>query len=186
MESKFLEPVWERFSTECIQDGINRDVRLDVMKIALGEKKFEGEFTPWERVVTEIVTGDFFGADRIDYLLRDSQCTGLAYGLFDYHQLIEMLKIIVTPEGGLALGVEENGMESCEALLLARHYMHKRLYQYSIVPSCLRTGKFIPRCFFPFFEISQKISSSGIPSSSFIEAISLSSGGEVRAIARKR
>ena len=135
MESKFLEPVWERFSTECIQDGINRDVRLDVMKIALGEKKFEGEFTPWERVVTEIVTGDFFGADRIDYLLRDSQCTGLAYGLFDYHQLIEMLKIIVTPEGGLALGVEENGMESCEALLLARHYMHKRLYQYSSVKS---------------------------------------------------
>jgi len=86
-------------------------------------------------VVTEIVTGDFFGADRIDYLLRDSQCTGLAYGLFDYHQLIEMLKMIVTTEGDLTLGVEENGIESCEALLLARHYMHKRLYQYSSVKS---------------------------------------------------
>ncbi len=135
MESEFLAPVWERFSTECIQDRISRDVRLDVMKIALGEKKFEGEFTPWERVVTEIVTGNFFGADRIDYLLRDSQCTGLAYGLFDYHQLIEMLKIIITPEGRLAIGVEENGLESCEALLLARHYMHKRLYQYSSVKS---------------------------------------------------
>ncbi|QVL56955.1 MAG: HD domain-containing protein [Simkaniaceae bacterium] len=135
MESSFLEPVWERFATESLQDGINRDVKLDVMKVALGEKKFEGEFTPWERVVTEIVTGDFFGADRIDYLLRDSQCTGLAYGLFDYHQLIEMLKIIITPEGNLALGVEENGIESCEALLLARHYMHKRLYQYSSVKS---------------------------------------------------
>jgi len=135
MESAFLEPVWDRFSAESIQEGIDRDVQLDVMKVALGEKKFEGEFTPWERVVTEIVTGDFFGADRIDYLLRDSQCTGLAYGLFDYHQLIEMLKIIVTPEGNLALGVEENGIESCEALLLARHYMHKRLYQYSSVKS---------------------------------------------------
>jgi len=135
MESHFLEPVWERFSTESLEDGISRDVKLDVMKIALGEKKFDGAFTPWERVVTEIVTGDFFGADRIDYLLRDSQCTGLAYGLFDYHQLIEMLKMIVTTEGDLTLGVEENGIESCEALLLARHYMHKRLYQYSSVKS---------------------------------------------------
>lgn len=135
MESSYLDPVWEAFSADSLKDGISRDVRLDVMKIALGEKKFEGEFTPWERVVTEIVTGDFFGADRIDYLLRDSQCTGLAYGLFDYHQLIEMLKIIVTPDGNLALGVEENGIESCEALLLARHYMHKRLYQYSSVKS---------------------------------------------------
>lgn len=135
MESTMLSPVWERFARESLEEGIQRDVKRDVMKIALGEKKFKGEFTPWERVVTEIITGDFFGADRIDYLLRDSQCTGLAYGLFDYHQLIEMLKIIMTPEGDLALGVEENGMESCEALLLARHYMHKRLYQYSSVKS---------------------------------------------------
>lgn len=135
MKSPFLEPVWKCFSAESLQDGIHRDVKLDVMKVALGEKKFEGEFTPWQRVVTEIVTGDFFGADRIDYLLRDSKCTGLAYGLFDYHQLIEMLKVIMTPEGDLALGVEENGIESCEALLLARHYMHKRLYQYSSVKS---------------------------------------------------
>ncbi|MCB1081620.1 MAG: HD domain-containing protein [Chlamydiia bacterium] len=135
MESAFLDPVWDRLSDDSLKDGISRDVRRDVMKIALGEKKFAGDFTPWERVVTEIVTGDFFGADRIDYLLRDSQCTGLAYGLFDYHQLIEMLKIIVTKEGNLALGVEENGIESCEALLLARHYMHKRLYQYSSVKS---------------------------------------------------
>ena len=133
IESEYLEPVWKRFAEESRNDGIHRDVRLDVLKISLGEKKFKGEFTPWERVVTEIITGDFFGADRIDYLLRDSQCTGLPYGLFDYHQLIEMLKILVTKDGTLALGVEENGIESCEALLLARHYMHKRLYQYSSV-----------------------------------------------------
>ena len=135
LESEMFDSVWKRFRAESLEDGIDRDVKRDVIKIALGEKKFKGEFSPWERVVTEVITGDFFGADRIDYLLRDSQCTGLAYGLFDYHQLIEMLKIIVTPDGDLALGVEENGIESCEALLLARHYMHKRLYQYSSVKS---------------------------------------------------
>ena len=91
-------------------------------------------FSAWERVMTEVITGDFFGADRIDYLLRDAQCTGVSYGLFDYHQLIEMLCILSSPkalDGQLALGIEENGMESCEALLLARHFMHQRVYQYA-------------------------------------------------------
>ena len=30
----------------------------------------------------------------------------------------------------MKVGISENGIESCEALLLARHFMHKRLYQY--------------------------------------------------------
>jgi HD superfamily phosphohydrolase len=33
----------------------------------------------------------------------------------------------------LELGIEENGIQSCEALLLARHFMHKRVYQYPSV-----------------------------------------------------
>src|SRR3989344_9385793 len=33
----------------------------------------------------------------------------------------------------LGLGIDENGLESCEALLLARHFMHRRIYQYSSV-----------------------------------------------------
>ena len=40
---------------------------------------------------------------------------------------------VVPYEGHLQLGIEENGIESCEALLLARHFMHKRVYQYSSV-----------------------------------------------------
>ena len=136
MESPFLDPIWDLFQKEALKEGIIRDVKRDIMKIALGQKKFKDEqLTPWEQILTEIVTGDFFGADRIDYLLRDSQCSGIAYGLFDYHQLIEMLEIIETPEGNLALAIQENGIESCEALLLARYYMHKRLYQYPSVAS---------------------------------------------------
>lgn len=141
IQSPFLTPLWNRFEIYVKGKGDLKDVQTDVMKMALGEKRFlkmypeAPPFTPWERVVTEMITGDFFGADRIDYLIRDSQCTGLAYGLFDYHQLIEMLKIMpsVNEKEGLALGVDENGVESCEALLLARHYMHKRLYQYTSV-----------------------------------------------------
>lgn len=36
--------------------------------------------------------------------------------------------LAVTPEGKLMIG--ENGRESCEALLLARHFMQRRVYQY--------------------------------------------------------
>jgi len=135
LESEMFDSIWRQFRVASLEEGIDRDVRCDVIKIALGEKRCEESFSHWEKVLTEMITGDFFGADRIDYLLRDSQCTGLAYGFFDYHQLIEMLKIIPIPDEGLVLGVEENGIESCEALLLARYYMHKRLYQYSSVKS---------------------------------------------------
>jgi HD superfamily phosphohydrolase len=105
--------------------------------MAVGEKKLRDmqvdlPFSALEGVLSQVVTGDFFGADRIDYLLRDAQCTGVSYGLFDYHQLIEMLSI-VSYEGQLQLAIEENGIESCEALLRARHFMHQRVYQYSSV-----------------------------------------------------
>lgn len=131
IESHYLEPIWKKV------DSV-RDVQGDVLKLALGEKKLSQIthrpvlFTPWERMVSEIITGDFFGADRIDYLLRDAQYTGLAYGMFDYHQLLETLRILPVG-GGVQLGVEENGVESCEALILSRYFMYKRLALYSSV-----------------------------------------------------
>ena len=47
-----------------------------------------------------------------------------------------MLCILPVPgssDGKLELGIEENGIESCEALLLARHFMHQRVYQHPTV-----------------------------------------------------
>lgn len=133
IRSRHLEPIWAAVSA--LFPG--RKIVDDLLKMAIGEKKLlEMEmplsFSPQERVLSQVITGDFFGADRIDYLLRDAQCTGVAYGLFDYHQLIEML-CVISEEGSLTLGIEENGIESCEALLLARHFMHQRVYQYSSV-----------------------------------------------------
>lgn len=129
IQSDMLKAIWAHFP--------GRDIASDVCKMAIGEKKLLElqiplSFSPIERVLCQIITGDFFGADRIDYLLRDAKCTGVSYGLFDYHQLIEMLSVFPF-EGELELGIEENGIESCEALLLARHFMHLRVYQYSSV-----------------------------------------------------
>lgn len=142
IESPYLAPVWDtlRKSPAYLEDLIERDIVEDIKKISIGEEKWKAitgqAFTPWERIVSEVITGDFFGADRIDYLIRDAKSTGVAYGLFDYHQLIESLRILPSVDRGadeLQLGIDENGLESCEALLLARHFMHRRIYQYSSV-----------------------------------------------------
>jgi uncharacterized protein len=142
IDSSYLAPLWNRLAKDpaYLEDVVEQNIVEDIKKISIGEEKwkeFTGEsFNPWERVVSEVITGDFFGADRIDYLLRDAKSTGVAYGLFDYHQLIEMLRILPSVDRGadeLQLGIDENGLESCEALLLARHFMHRRIYQYSSV-----------------------------------------------------
>lgn len=142
IDSPHLQYVWEklRSAPAYLEDLIERDIVQDIKKIAIGEVKWKtlqpSSFSPWERIVSQMITGDFFGADRIDYLLRDAKSTGVAYGLFDYHQLIETLRILPSPDRGadeMQLGIDENGLESCEALLLARHFMHRRVYHYSSV-----------------------------------------------------
>jgi hypothetical protein len=142
IDSPHMKPVWDKLkkAPAYLEDLIQRDIVEDIKKIAVGEaswKQLTGKtLTPWEKIVSQLITGDFFGADRIDYLLRDAKSTGVVYGLFDYHQLIETLRILPSVDHGsdeLQLGIDENGLESCEALLLARHFMHKRIYQYSSV-----------------------------------------------------
>ena len=139
IDSSYLKPVWDRLRSapSYHTDLVERDIVEDIKKIAVGEEKYKGaSFSPWERVVSQIITGEFFGADRIDYLLRDAKSTGVAYGLFDYHQLIETLQILPgadKKEESLQLGIDQNGLESCEALLLGRHFMHRRVYQVSSV-----------------------------------------------------
>ncbi|MDA1258089.1 MAG: HD domain-containing protein [Chloroflexi bacterium] len=103
----------------------------DVAKLAVGTKILNQEqFTNWQAILSEIIVGDAFGVDRIDYLLRDSLHAGVAYGKFDYERLIESLWILpkqYEPDSDgtsePALGVEEGGLHSAEALLLARYFM---------------------------------------------------------------
>lgn len=126
IKSDKLRAVWEKLEAQF--PGC--DVCEDVQKVAVGKRHFP-DLSPWEELFSHILCGDFFGGDRIDYLLRDAKCTGVSHGLFDYDQLIEMLCVI--EKEPVALGVQEDGIESCEALLLARYFMHQRVYQYSSV-----------------------------------------------------
>jgi HD superfamily phosphohydrolase len=104
----------------------------DIVKLALGPKEAEGmTFSPWEAILSEIIVGDAFGVDRMDYLLRDSHHIGVAYGKFDHFRLIDTLRILPT-DSGPVLGVEEGGLHSAEALLLARYFMYTQVYFHPI------------------------------------------------------
>jgi hypothetical protein len=106
-----------------------------IVKLALGVQKARDlRFSQWERILSEVIVGDAFGVDRIDYLLRDSHHTGVAYGRFDHYRLIDELRILPTFNGSTeaALGIKLGGIYSAEALALARYYMFSQVYYHPI------------------------------------------------------
>ena len=112
----------------------------DITKLAIGQKKAPDlDYSVWESILSEIIVGDAFGVDRMDYLLRDSHHTGVAYGRFDHYRLIDTLRILAMPtadgatkSGEPALGLEQGGIQSSEALMLARYFMYSQVYFHAI------------------------------------------------------
>jgi len=150
-EDELLPKGWnhERISVELIKsDDMQRIWRAerptleadDIAKLAVGRKDFsrmfpDVSFSDWEDLLAEIITGSAFGADRMDYLLRDSYHAGVAYGGFDHFRLIDTLCILPGTdenEGRPTLGIEQDGLRSVEALLLARYYMFSQLYLHRV------------------------------------------------------
>lgn len=151
-EKELLPSGWnhERLTVEMLRSPEMRDIFGNmtpplnvehVVKISVGEKelsKFEQvTYTPWETILAEIITGNAFGVDRMDYLLRDSHHSGVAYGKFDHYRLVDTLRILPVhnDEEDLdepMLGVEVGGVHSAEALLLARYFMFTQLYFHSV------------------------------------------------------
>lgn len=157
-EAELLPEGWdhERITTEIIQAPAMHEVweamspapkPEHVAKLALGPSTVEKlhlplSFSGWEAILADMISGDF-GADRIDYLLRDSLHTGVAYGRFDHHRLIQTLRILTTPSSPqdedeqtgdvseASLGIERGGLESAEALMLARYFMFSQVYFHS-------------------------------------------------------
>lgn len=103
----------------------------DIGKLAVGSKHYPKPLTDWEALLSEIIIGDAFGADRMDYLLRDSHHAGVSYGRFEHHRLIDTMRILPQKESGQplpTLGIEQGGLQSAESLLWARYFMYTQLY----------------------------------------------------------
>jgi HD superfamily phosphohydrolase len=53
---------------------------VDIVKLAVGPNKYQNAtFMDWEASLSEIILGDAFGLDRMDYLLRDSHHDSIAF-----------------------------------------------------------------------------------------------------------
>lgn len=150
--AQIVDRLSDFFETAQIPCSVTKSVAQSVIKIALGPAKcrqlgLNFDFTNWEELLSSIITSDFCGADRIDYLLRDAQTTGLVHGRFDHAQLIDKLCII--DEEGLKLGIYASGLESMESLLVARYFMHKRLYYHPQVRTLAMHASHLMTEFFP-------------------------------------
>ncbi|ADP78075.1 metal dependent phosphohydrolase [Methanothermus fervidus DSM 2088] len=62
--------------------------------------------------------------DKMDYLLRDSYYTGVAYGIIDIERLISSMRI----EKNIVL--DKKGVQAAESTLLARYFMYPTVYQH--------------------------------------------------------
>jgi len=124
IESDEMAGIWKKMVPPLIPEHI--------VKLAVGRKKLKDRvFDTWERILSELIVGDSFGVDRMDYLLRDSHHAGVVYGKFDQFRLIDTLRILPeTDEYGAEpmLGVESGGLDSAAGLLLARYFMYSQVY----------------------------------------------------------
>jgi len=76
-----------------------------------------------EGTLGQIISGDL-DVDRMDYLLRDSYYTGVAYGVIDVERLIHNMIL----EDNLIL--KAKGVQAAESMLLARYFMYPSVYQH--------------------------------------------------------
>ena len=148
-EEDLLPAGWnhERLTAEMIRHSeiaqILMDVRPqivpeDVVDLAWDVKKRskvepDHSLSPWKTLLNEIITGNTFGADRFDYLLRDSWHSGVGYGRFDPDRLIDGLRVVIDPNNDeVSLGLDIGSMHSAEALLLARYFMYTQVYFHDV------------------------------------------------------
>lgn len=111
--------------------------KVSPKSVLTGEKRAKAEpaksLSPWKTLLNEIICGNTFGADRIDYLLRDSWHAGVAYGRFDPDRLIAGLTALIDPRNEeIALGLDIGAIHTAEALLLARYFMYTQVYFHDV------------------------------------------------------
>lgn len=107
---KLTEYVIEKTSMHDLLD--ERFNTKDIIEIIHGE----GHLGP-------IISGEL-DVDRMDYLLRDSHNTGVAYGVIDYERIISNLQL----NDGLVLDIK--GVQAAEGALVSRYFMYPSVYQH--------------------------------------------------------
>jgi len=85
-------------------------------------------------------------ADRLDYLLRDSYMTGVAYGRYDLDWLLEVIELGRIPTNGKDLGLTVNfkkGWHAAEQFVIGRYLMYQQVYFHKTIRSAERMIKLV-------------------------------------------
>lgn len=83
-------------------------------------------FSNDERLLVDIFASEL-DSDKMDYLLRDSLYTGVKYGNFDLDRILNVISLCVK-DGQWKIGIEHDGVEAVEGLILARYFMFTQVY----------------------------------------------------------
>jgi len=106
----------------CNHESISKVVRGELKDVL---KSLGFRISEIEEIVTgrrkSVVNGEI-DADRMDYLVRDSHYTGVAYGVFDIYRLTDKIKF----EDGII--IEQGGVKAAESLLISRFLMYPTVY----------------------------------------------------------
>lgn len=117
-----LVPIIQR----CLLKNIDAMKVISVICLSRSEKRM---LISTVCLLSEIISSDSFGADRIDYLLRDAHATGVNHGIFDSKMLVESLRIVKWQDN-LHIATTYHGMYAAQSMLLSRYFMHKIVYKH--------------------------------------------------------
>ena len=116
---KYLGKNHEQLGVERIKNSEIKDI---ISAAGMSLDKVLSYFRGSEKID---VVGGALGADRIDYLMRDSHYTGVAYGVIDFDRLKVKMTIY---EGKVA--IFEGGISGAESMLIARYFMYSNIYMH--------------------------------------------------------
>jgi uncharacterized protein len=121
---------------ESVIDLLNKGVLSDVLTVHGIRPQELQSMINGENRLGRIVSSEI-DADRMDYLIRDSHYTGVAYGVIDHLWLIKMMKVYL---GDLV--VESGGIQAATSLLISRLLMHPAVYYHHVcrISECMISG----------------------------------------------
>lgn len=90
------------------------------------------EIRPWLPMIRDLVSSAPIDADRMDYLLRDSESLGVSYGLYEADRILKSI-LCVRWEGGYRLGWRLSGLRAIESFVTSRFHMFAQCYTHKTV-----------------------------------------------------
>ena len=92
----------------------------------------------WKEFLKEIITGDLFGADRMDYMVRDAYHAGVPYGVVDIYQILRAIVPYCKPGMSFAVSnmidsIKKKGdLAMIASFLMCRQLMYSQVYQHPV------------------------------------------------------